>query len=461
MIRNHDTADINTRLPDSLNRIRGILPPLGLAYIASSLERANHEIKIVDAQIENLNLSDIQNTIKNFNPVLIGITTMTSNFRGALEVAKLAKDNNKITLVGGPNLEVFPEETLSYDSIDFGILGEGDVSIVKFVEALENKSSFENIPGLAYKKDNKIIVNPPELIQNIDELPFPARHLLPINKYSSLISQDPMTTMITSRGCPYKCSFCFKQHADTKARFRDPISVVDEIESLVINNRIKEVMFYDDTIVTKRTHIEGICRELIKRKLKIRWESPSRVNSIDLDLLKLMKQSGCIRLRYGVESGDESILKEMNKQITGDQVKNIFKLTRSVGIESFAYFMTGYLNESRKMFENTMKLIKEISADQIMITLTTPYPKTALEKNAIKLNMMPEDYWKDFILGKINYPLPPLVKGSEKWIKEAYRSFYFRPTYICGRLRHIKTFNQLKKHIQAAMALLVFKVRNN
>jgi len=384
---------------------------------------------------------------------------MTSNFKGAIEASIITKSCGITTVVGGPNLEAFPEETLSHYSIDYGIIGEGEIAFSKLVEAIENKNSIDSIEGLVYKENGAIKYNSPAIIDDIDTLPFPARHLLPMSNYTSIISVDPMTTMITSRGCPYKCSFCYKQFSDTKVRFRNPLSVVDEMEFLVKRYNVKEIMFYDDTILLKQSHVEGICNEILRRNLKVRWESPSRVDRVNLPLLELMKASGCVRLRYGVESGDKNILRAMNKQINPEMVIKAFELTRQAGIETFAYFMTGYMNETRMAFENTLELIGNIRADQVMITLATPYPKTLLEKQAIEAGKMPADYWRNFVLGEINSPLPPLVDGSEEWIKELYHKFYFNPVYIFNRLRRIRSLNQLKKHLMAGIGLILFKTR--
>lgn len=435
------------------------MPPLGLAYIAASLEKAGHVVKILDVQASGYLREDIKQQLLVFKPDIAGITTMTSNFRGALEAAKIAKSCGIVTVAGGPNLEVFPEETLSYDCMDFGILGEGEEAFVNLIDAVENKKPLNDIRGLAYKENGRIKINAPAIVDNIDELPLPARHLLPIKEYSSLISRDPMTTMITSRGCPYKCSFCFKQTADKKIRFRNPVSVVDEMELLIKEYKVKEIMFYDDTIVTRPSHIKGICDEILRRNLRIRWESPSRLDKVNMPLLKLMQASGCVRLRYGVESGDEKILEAMNKKISLDMVVKAFEMTRAAGIETFAYFMTGYLNETREAFENTMRLIKKIKADQIMMTLTTPYPKTLLERQAVEDKKIPPDYWRDFVLGRTDVSMPCLVEESKEWIKEAYQSFYINPRYILGRLKHINSYNQFKKHVLAGVGVMLFKLR--
>lgn len=435
------------------------MPPLGLAYIAGSLIEAGHEVKIIDAQVSGYLKDDIRRELMNYSPDIAGITTMTSNFKGALEAAEIAKSLGITTVAGGPNLEVFPEETLSHKYIDFGILGEGEQAFVELLDAIEHNNPFSGITGLAYKEGGSIKVNGTARVDNIDKLPVPARHLLPIDMYSSVISIDPMTTMITSRGCPFHCAFCFKQFADKKIRYRDPVKVVDEMELLINEYGIKEIMLYDDNIATKVSHIEGICREILKRNLKVRWESPCRVNRITLPLLKLMREAGCVRLRYGVESGDQKILESMNKKISIEMIEKAFEMTRSVGIETFAYFITGYLNETREAFENTLSLIKKIKPDKMMMTVTIPYPKTELERQSVEAGKMPLNYWKNFVLGKVNVPLAPLVKESNKWVREAYFKFYLNPLYILKRLIHINSLDQFKKHILAGIGVIFFRVK--
>jgi anaerobic magnesium-protoporphyrin IX monomethyl ester cyclase len=458
LVRYHDAGDVNTRLPESLNRVRGVMPPLGLAYVAAVLEAAGYDVKIIDAIALNLIADDIRQIITREAPDIVGVTSMISNVRGALEAARLAKESGAITVMGGPLLSLYAKQTLSYDFIDYGIIGEGEYPMLELVKALQHNTPLNSITGLVYR-DNKIVkVNEPYIVMDLDALPLPARHLLPVEKYSSIINHHPIATMIASRGCPYKCGFCVKGPSDKKCRFRNPKNVVDEMESNIDRYKVKEIMFYDDSLTFNRKYITDICNEIIARNLKIRWESPTRIDCIDLDLLKLMHKAGCVRLRYGVESGDERILKIMNKGINLSRAKDVFKWTKKTGIETFAYFIIGYIYETPQTIRNTILLAQTLNPDFVMFTIATPYPTTSLAELAIKEGLMGPNYWEEFILNARNDRLPYLVDNAEEWIRKAYKNFYFRPSYIFKRLFKIKTLDGLKKHIQAVRSITDFKL---
>jgi radical SAM superfamily enzyme YgiQ (UPF0313 family) len=374
---------------------------------------------------------------------------------------RLAKEAGAITVIGGPQLAVYPQETLSYDFIDYGIIGEGEYPFLSLVRAIEEKRPPKDIYGLAYREYGQVHANEAYIHPHLDEIPFPAWHLLPMEKYSSIISLHPLATMVSSRGCPYSCGFCFKGPSDTKYRTRSAKNVVDEMELLVKEYKVKEIMFYDDTLTLQREHIINICNEILRRGLKISWESPTRVDTIDFELLKLMRASGCIRLRYGVESGDPGILKIMNKGIDLAMAKEVFDWTKKAGIETFAYFIIGYIHETPKTMRNTISFIKDLNPDLIMFTIATPYPKTPLYDLAQKEGLVPGDYWREFVLGLRDESLPYLVPGADRWIQKAYRSFYLRPNYILKRLRKIRDWHDVKNHIEAAKGILCFKMKGN
>ena len=461
LVRYHDYGDINTRLPESLNRVRGVLPPLGIAYIAAVLLEEGYEVKVLDAMALNLTALEVQDTIVREAADVVGVTAMTSSVRGALEVLRLAKEAGAITVMGGVQLAVYPRESLSYDFIDYGIIGEGEYPFLQLVRAIEEKKPVQKISGLIYKEGTQVYVNEAYIHPDLDEIPFPARHLLPNEKYSSIISLHPVTTMISSRGCPYQCGFCFKSPSDRKYRARSAKNVVDEMELLVRDYGVKEIMFYDDTLTLQREHVRDICNEILRRGLRVRWESPTRLDTVDLPLLKLMHEAGCIRLRYGVESGDPDILKLMNKGIDLSLAKEVFHWTKRAGIETFAYFMIGYLHETPRTMERTISFARSLNPDLIMFTLATPYPKTHLYDLAQKEGLVPADYWKEFVLGLRQDSLPYLVPDAEKWIERAYRSFYFRPGYILKRLAGVRSWNDVKKDFEAARGLLCFKMKDN
>lgn len=453
-----EKGNINTRLPGSLNRAQGLYPPLGIAYVAAVLEKSGHEVRILDIPGLNLTIDEARKEISDYKADVAGVTCMTSTIRGSLEAAQLAKDSGAIVVMGGPQLAVYPEETVSYSFVDYGVVGEGEYVMRDLVAALESGGDVSKVRGIVYKSGGETHVNGYGLVDDLDTLPLPARHLLPMERYDCVITKRPFVTMVSSRGCPYRCGFCFKQPSDNITRFRSPKNVVDEMEHCVERYKTRWVMFYDDTLGARREHITGICNEIIERGLDIEWDSPMRVNNVDKELLELMHKAGCRRLRYGVESGDEGILKLMRKGITIDLVKKVFKLTDEVGIETFAYFIIGYAKETPATIRKTINLAKELDSDWTMFTVATPYPKTNLYDLALEAGILKGDYWRDFTLGKREERLPYFVKDSDRWVKQAYKEFYLRPRYVWKKLKRLRSLETLKKYVDGAAGVVLFNI---
>jgi radical SAM superfamily enzyme YgiQ (UPF0313 family) len=324
------------------------------------------------------------------------------------------------------------------------------MAVPDLIKALEEKRPPDSITGLIYKINNTVHTNEPAIVEDIDSLPWPAYHLLPMRRYNSIISDYPVSTMISSRGCPYQCRFCFKQPSDIKFRMRSARNVVDEMAYLVEKYRVKEIMFYDDVMTLHRPHIAGICEEILSRALKVTWEAPSRIDTVDRDLLRLMRKAGCIRLRYGIESGDEAILELMHKKIDLGRAIETFKLTREEGIGTFAYFMIGYAHETEATVKKTIDLALKIDPDLVMFTAVTPYPMTPLYEEARSEGLVQGDYWREFTLGNVRSKrIPYFFPSTDRWIKKAYVRFYFRPAYILKRLTQIRSWQDVVKSIRA------------
>lgn len=456
LIRYHDLGNINTRLPQSLNKRQGVLPPLGLAYIASSLERAGHEVRLIDAIAENLTKEEVRQRIREFSPKVVGVTAMTPTFKGAMEAAQIAKEEGAITVMGGVHMALFAAETLTYDYVDYGVIGEGEETIIDLCDAIENDKAVSSIEGLAYKNGSEIKVGSPKLIANLDDLPFPAYNLLPMHLYSSIIGYDTATTMMGSRGCPYKCTFCYKTPSDKKYRRRNVKSIVDEIEHVMDKYNVKEIMFYDDLM--PKPYVHELCNELLERKVKVAWEVPQRVNLVDRESLHLMKRAGCRMLRYGVEQGDPDMMQIIEKRTTQNEVINAFKWTHEAGIETFAYFIVGYINETDETMRSTVDLAKAIDPKYVMFTKAVPLPDTKLMDDAVKQGFIKSDYWQNFVLGKEMEPIIPFVANADEWVKRAYREFYFRPKRILRQLSSLKSFDDIRKSFDAFWGMLFFKM---
>ena len=462
LIRHHDIGNINTRLPASLNKMQGIYPPLGLLYIAAVLENEGHMVQVLDSQASNLTTQETQEEIRKAKPDVVGITAMTPTIKGAFEAARLSKEvyPDVPTVLGGVQLALYPEATVSNKYVDYGIVGEGEYIMADLLNALnKGEKDLSKITGLVYKTDGKVVSNGFRIVEDLDSLPFPARHLIRTSDYSCVIAKDPMTTLMTSRGCPYRCGFCFKSPTDSKLRFRSPKLVVDEIEECVDKYKVKEIMFYDDTFTADRKHAIGISNEIIERGIDISWECPTRVNCIDEELLKKMEQAGCIRLRLGVESGNDEILKVMRKGITKEMIRKAFAMTRKTKIETFAYFIIGYAHETEDTIKETIDFAKELDSDWVMFTVATPLPQTLLFDEAVKLGLMDKDYWLDFMTNENPERIKFFVKDADEWAKKAYKQFYFRPQFALKKLRKLNSISTLKKYINGFRGIALFEMK--
>ncbi|MCL5072805.1 MAG: B12-binding domain-containing radical SAM protein [Actinobacteria bacterium] len=446
-----------------MNKIQGIYPPLGIAYIASALKEQNHEVNIIDSQALNLSTGELASEIKKNSPDVVGITCMTSTFRGALEAAKITKkiDSEIKTVLGGPHLFSFPKETLAYDFIDFGVAGEGEIVMPELLSAIEGNSDIEKIDGLVYRKKNGDVNYRPatRTVNDLDSLPFPARELLPNHKYFSILAGHPFTTMIASRGCPFRCSYCAKKPIDKYLRYRSVKNIIDELEYCLEKWKFDTIWFYDDTFTINRKRTVEFCNEIISRGLHFNWETPTRVDCVDFDLLKLMRKAGCKRLRYGIESGDQKILDLMKKDITLEDARKAIILSKKAGIQCFCFFMIGYPGETEEEIKKTINFSTEIDADWAMFSNVTPYPFTELHELAIETGLLKEkDYWKKFALGQTEERIPYVFPDMNKWVKKAYQKFYFRPKVVYRTALSIRDYEQMKRYLLGLYALLKFKL---
>jgi len=442
LIRSNPKKIQNSRLPKSLSEEIGYVMPLGLAYIAAYLREKGVPVAILDAEAEELADFQIEKRIKDFSPGIVGITTMTPTVHNDLSVARIAKDAGSMVVMGGPQINAMPREMMQFPYVDFGILGEGEIPFYELVHAIDNNSSLDGVPGLLYKNaEGKIVTKPPYVHRNLDELPIPARDMLPYRRYSSIIQQDRLATVCTGRGCPYRCSFCFKQPSDELIRYRSPHLVVDEMVDLKMRYGIKDINFISDTFTIKKSFIEALCRELIDRQVNISWIAPTRADCVSLELMQLMKKAGCRSLRFGIESGSAAILKLMEKEIDKEKMIDAMRLARQAGIETFGYFIIGYLNETEHTVRETLNFVKILKPDLLMYNIATPLPGTKFFEQSVDAGYVDSNYWQSFLLNE-NYPrIPYLFTDTEKWVKKAYREFFFSPRVLSKRLLNVKLSN--------------------
>ncbi len=326
------------------------LPPLSLSYLASVLKREGIEVKILDFLVTQYHPRKLRRELEEYRPQLVGATCVTLNYPIARRMLKVCKafDPHIFTVIGGPHVTFAQEETLLQSLwIDAIVIGEGEKTLVELAKAVAEDKDIHQVPGIAFADGGMVVKTPPQApIENLDQLPLPARELLPMARYRAL---GTPCTVITSRGCPFSCIFCSgRRMFGPKVRFRSPGLVVDEMEKLQRDFGLEKINIVDDTFTVNHRHAEAVCEEMLRRNLKIKWSVFARVDRISEDLAQLMNRAGCDWVLFGVESADEGILKTIRKGITPDEVRRGVKIAAEAGINVFNSFIFGLPGESRE-----------------------------------------------------------------------------------------------------------------
>lgn len=454
---------ITTNIPCFVDEQRGYNPPLGLMYVAAYTEQhTDHEIEILDMLAEEVTYAQLESELRKRKPDIVGITTTTFTLIDTMIVAKIAKAVNKNIkiILGGPHVYIYPEETIRLPEVDFLVLGEGELPFVELLQNIDSYESLKSMKGIVFEHEGEIINNGTrKFIEELDSLPFPARHLTKVNKYSSLLAKrTPITTMLTSRGCPYKCLFCYRPHLGKKFRARSAVNVVNEMEECA-NMGIKEILVYDDTFTIDRQRVMDICSLILKRNLDITWDIRTRVNIVDMEMLKTLKKARCERIHYGIESANPDILKVLRKGITIPQVELAFKMTKEVGISTLAYFMLGSPTESKEQIMNTIAYAKKLKPDYCHFAITTPYPATPLYEMGIRMGMF-GDYWREFAANprkdfEPQYWEEGLSRNElTQLLNYAYKSFYARPAYVLRQIVKVRSLSEFAGKVKAGLKVI-------
>ncbi len=424
--------------------------PLGLCYIAAVLEKNGYKVSIYNADYKKALsvMSDVKTTAKYDEylrilkdirhplwqevgaviseqaPDLVGISVTTAKYGSAINVSKLVKDfDSNISVVwGGVHPTILPDETISNKDVDIVVRGEGEYT---FLELAKNPNRLDTVLGITYKDQGKIVHNPDRpLIENLDSLPFPARHLL-LGKENYY--PDAFGNIFASRGCPYNCAFCASHKVWTRrVRYRSPKNVVDEIKSVKKIFKTNRFTFEDDSFTLNKRFVEDICDLLPKEKLGVKWSTETRANLVSDDLMKKMKSAGCEEITIGVESGDERTLKLIKKGITIEQTMNAKRIMKQNNIRFSAFFMIGFPWETRKEIDNTVSIMRELDPQAAILSVFTPYPGTELYDVCASEGLLVENMdWSTFFHQSPDMYLTKNLTKEEtsKIIKEVEKIF--------------------------------------
>ena len=357
-------------------------PPLGLAYLASSLLQYRNDlhIEIIDGFL--LERDEYYQKISKIKADIIGVTTTMAQLNEALIIPHIVKDDSIKFIIGGPGVVNIPSHKLHDSGYSIVCYGEGEKTIVELVQALENGLPLKNIKGISYRSKDKEIKTPPrDLIKNLDEIPFPARSLLDMQRYLRIWKERmgvAVTQIISSRGCPFSCRFCDKKTFGGRIRFMSPPRMIDEMRLLYDSFGTEMVYFEEDLFTVNRKRVLDFCGLMEKELPGKRWGAHSRVDTLDLEMLTRMKQAGCTDLFFGVESGSQKVLDLLGKGFTIGQIENAFRLAKKVGMNTEMYLIIGVPGEVQEDIEMTKRMIAKLEPSSIDISFLTPIPGTEI-----------------------------------------------------------------------------------
>ncbi len=457
--------DTNIRpIPDQAEKTLQVYPALGIMYIAAVLRQDGWPVQLLDAHVLDLYGAEFQRAVVDAKPDIIGFTSTTVGWPNVVEAARLAKEAvpKALIVVGGPQLQIYPRESLTFPWIDIAVTGDGEETILDIVRRFDGGDALDDILGTCVRVDGQIRLNPPrQWSRKLDDIPFPAIDLTPWDRYHALTVEKPFFNMITTRGCPYKCSYCSQVYAGDTIRYRSPENVVEEIELYVKKYGAREIIMFDETFTVKKTRVMKICELIRERKLKFGFDMRTRVDCVDGEMLEALKEAGCRRIHFGIESGSPRILEAMNKGITVDMIRDTVTMARKKGFSTRGFFMIGYLDEDMDTYRETLRFSQELPLDWASYSITTPLPHTGLYREAMQRGYVDGDYWKDYTLLKTGQDdFPHIVTehwdeaALKKMLQGAYRGFYLRPSFVWRRISSIRSWNDVKDLVGGMKVML-------
>jgi len=406
--------------------------PLGLSYVAAVLEKNGVEVKVLDLLVSQYSEEKVRRCMAEFSPEVIGITAVTMNYPASSNILKLCKrfDENVITVIGGPHVTFCAEQTLREAPwIDLVVRGQGEQTMLDIVSG---KKPAE-IEGLVFREgDGMVTTGDRPWIEDLDELPLPARHLFPLAKYRAFNAGG---SLITGRGCPFNCIFCAGHRmTGRRVRLRNAKLVVDEMQ-MVQELGFKEIYIEDDLLTFNHPHVYAICDEILNRGLKIKWNAFSRVDTVTRELLKKMKEAGCVGLLFGVESGNQEILDRVKKKITLKKVKQAVALTKETGMRAVTSFILGLPGETKKTMRQSYDFANQLNAPYSLHVLA-PFPGTEVREKAGEYGMtILTDDWSKYDANRVVTTTPG---AGAKDVEQVLHQYY----------DDIKRYNRHQKRLE-------------
>lgn len=462
LIRPPARHTVESEVPEAVEAENLSYPPLALLSLAAFLrDQSHHVCEIMDAQLDHLSNEDMENQIREFAPDVVGITCFTVQLVDVMHSIRAARRAGvQYVVLGGPHINDFPKESLALEGVDAVVKGEGQQPLLELLKVWEAEDVAKGIKGVIAHQDDPVPEEDVYFSNDLDTYPIVDRTLVDYTRYYDVMGEGGVfTSIVTSRGCPYRCTFCNTPRH--RYRVQSPERVCDEIESC-IRLGIKEVYFVDDTFNITNQRVHDLCDEIIRRGLEFSWTVRFRVKGVDRPLLLKMKAAGCSRIQLGVEQGTEEGLLRLKKDVTSREIESAFALCREVGINTVAYFMIGTpVERSRQDVLDTIEYSIRLKPDFVMYNIMTPFPGTTLYDEGVRDGVLKLEPWIDFMED------PTEEFKAQVWDEHftrdelrdllhfAYRRFYWRPQFVVKNLFQIRNVSDFTRKAKAGLRLLV------
>jgi len=442
-----------------MNRFRPKMPPFGVLYLASTLKTIGVRSVLHDDNLHEYSDDQLKTLFRRYEgeTQAVGLPSISTTLKQVKRIARISKEilPEVPIIIGGSHARLLPEDLIKYPEVDVVFTSEAERAIVDYAKG----KPLSEIEGIVYRKNGKTSRNPVNsVIKNLDDIPFPDYSLVNIADYHTtkgVTKRHPSSYIITSRGCPYDCTYCSSRALNPEnknaVRFRSPENTLEEIEMLVKKYGVRELFFSDELFTGNRKHLLGICEGIIGMNLDIIWVCMTHVNNIDRQKLRAMKKAGCHQICFGVESGDPGIQREIGKNLDLRRVVEVVRMTQSEGIDARCSFMFGNHNETPETMQRTLDFARSLQPDFASFNIATPYPGTYLRAWAMENGYLENENYDALDSTTYTLATPLLPSGTvEKFCDRAFKSFYYDPAYVFRRLRRLRDKEDMIRYLKSA-----------